>query len=58
MLMGLYQDVQNKMNLLQNDRLKICKECKYNNNGMCMDCLCVIKLKVKIKSTSCPQGKW
>ncbi len=56
--MGLYQDVQNKMSLSQSDRLKICKKCKYNNNGMCMDCFCVIKLKVKIKSTSCPQGKW
>jgi hypothetical protein len=42
------------------ERLEICKSCSsYKNNiSMCMECGCIMPLKVKIKNASCPKDKW
>lgn len=48
-------------------RLKLCKECKHNNNGICDICGCIIKAKVHvnypedkngISIDGCPEKKW
>jgi ribosomal protein S27AE len=44
-------------------RLKICSKCEHlmtsiANIKLCGKCGCVIKVKVKVKSTTCPVNKW
>ena len=49
------------------ERLQICKQCEFNNNGICKKCGCIIKVKVKvdfledengITIDGCPERKW
>ena len=49
------------------ERLQICKQCEFNNNGICEKCGCIIKVKVKvdfledengITIDGCPERKW
>jgi len=39
-------------------RLAICNQCKYFLNGKCSKCKCFMKLKTKLRTASCPIGKW
>lgn len=39
-------------------RLEICKDCPFNFVGMCQQCGCVIRIKVRVKEETCPIGKW
>lgn len=48
-------------------RLNICNQCEFNNNGICKKCGCIIKVKVKvdfledengITIDGCPEKKW
>lgn len=48
-------------------RLNICKQCEFNNKGICKKCGCIIKIKVKvdfiedengITIDGCPERKW
>lgn len=48
-------------------RLKICNECNFNKNGICEQCGCIIKAKVRvdfpedengISIEGCPERKW
>jgi hypothetical protein len=39
-------------------RLSICNSCENNILGICKVCGCIIKIKVLVKSTSCPKDKW
>lgn len=42
------------------ERLTICKECdRYEpKRGQCLECGCFMAFKTKLKSASCPLGKW
>lgn len=47
---------------LSDERLAICKACdryalKYGQ-GQCLECGCFMAYKTKMKSASCPLGKW
>lgn len=42
----------------EKERLQICKSCEKHKLGFCMACGCSVKLKVKLKSASCPLEKW
>lgn len=41
-------------------RTEICKNCPsfVKVTQMCSTCLCVIPMKVRMKPSSCPEGKW
>ena len=41
-------------------RYDICKSCDkfVKVTGQCKECLCFMKLKVKLASASCPKNKW
>jgi hypothetical protein len=43
---------------IEKQRKDICMECPLNVNGRCSKCGCLIRLKVKPASESCPEGKW
>lgn len=40
------------------ERLKICNNCPFENNGSCNICLCVISSKVLFSNEKCPIDKW
>lgn len=45
------------------NRMSICKECdrvkSYSNSiYQCLECLCILNIKARIKSQKCPLGKW
>lgn len=43
------------------ERLAICKECEYNSRKAietCLVCGCILQLKVRQDSSSCPKQKW
>jgi hypothetical protein len=39
-------------------RLAACHKCPSLKMGICSECGCIMKLKVKIAEASCPLGKW
>jgi hypothetical protein len=39
-------------------RLSICEVCEYNKLGLCLQCGCIIKAKIYLKSSECPVKKW
>jgi hypothetical protein len=40
-------------------RLAICKQCPaLTALQTCKDCLCIIPIKAKLKSQSCPRNQW
>lgn len=43
---------------LAEQRLKICEECEYFKHNHCELCGCITHLKVHLKKTNCPIGKW
>lgn len=41
------------------ERLTICAKCdKFSDVGLCNECGCVMVVKVKVATSSCPLGKW
>ncbi len=42
----------------QKERLDSCKECPFYKLRACTKCGCFMPLKVKVKGSSCPEGKW
>ena len=42
------------------ERLNICKECPrfFKPTGTCKECGCFMRVKTRLKSASCPIGKW
>lgn len=70
-LMGQYLITKEYLNdpELSKKRLETCNSCKFNNNGECKLCGCIIAVKVLSKvsinlsslqyeQTHCPSGKW
>ena len=43
---------------LYEERLNVCKECKYLADGMCRACGCFVELRAAIKTNVCSYGKW
>jgi hypothetical protein len=44
---------------LQEQRENICKSCdSFTTLNTCKECGCIMPLKNKIKSATCPLGKW
>lgn len=41
-------------------RLQICKECPrlFKPTMQCKECGCFMRIKTRLKSASCPIGKW
>lgn len=41
-------------------RLKICRECPslFKPTMQCKECGCFMRIKTRLKSASCPIGKW
>jgi hypothetical protein len=39
-------------------RKKICDTCEHNGEWFCKKCGCILLVKVKIKNSECPIGKW
>ena len=49
-------------NLIEN-RLKVCRSCEHRRgdalkNMKCKICECIIRYKVRLASSECPEGKW
>lgn len=42
----------------QRARLEVCAPCDKYVNGRCLECGCVMELKVKFAHMECPLGKW
>jgi hypothetical protein len=40
------------------ERLKICDSCEKRDGNVCTACTCNLLLKAKMRSESCPLGKW
>ena len=40
------------------DRLAVCKECKYLNEGLCGACGYFVELRAVMKNNVCPYEKW
>lgn len=40
------------------DRWRICRECPDLVAGICKNCGCVMKAKVKLSAAECPKGLW
>lgn len=45
---------------IQNDRMSICNNCEYFNSKttQCRQCGCFMSAKARLKTSSCPAGKW
>ena len=43
---------------LYEERLAICKECDYLQEGMCRACGCFVELRASITNNTCSYGKW
>lgn len=39
-------------------RFDTCKSCESNRVGICTECGCIIKLKIRLVHSKCPIGKW
>ena len=63
----LYDKITGKTKQLSKYRLSICEKCKYNNNGICSQCGCILQAKTRvdfmldengISIGGCPENKW
>lgn len=43
---------------LYEERLAVCKECDYLQEGMCRACGCFVELRAAITTNTCSYGKW
>lgn len=50
----------NKDDLYHVARLQICRECPrlFKPTMQCKECGCFMRIKTRLKSASCPIGKW
>lgn len=39
-------------------RLEICKGCEEYDDGVCLNCGCILKVKAFLTTMSCPLDKW
>jgi hypothetical protein len=43
---------------LQQKRQNVCDLCKLYINRRCSKCGCFMAVKIKLQTSSCPEGKW
>lgn len=61
--MSLTDEIKNALenvdDVTYQTRILICKSCPaFTSIKTCSDCLCIIPVKAKLKSQSCPRGQW
>ena len=55
------KDLENQRDIdipLFQERMNICKSCEHLQFNFCMKCGCLMPFKTRLKSSSCPIGKW
>ncbi len=45
-------------NAVLEERLAICNDCKYFQEGLCKACGCYVSLRAAVKKQRCPYRKW
>jgi hypothetical protein len=43
---------------LQQKRQNVCDSCEFYINRRCNKCGCFMAVKIKLQTSSCPDGKW
>jgi len=43
---------------LKRKRLEVCNTCEFKRGSTCGKCGCILVLKTRIKTETCPEGKW
>ena len=54
----LLREMDKNAYMVYEDRLAVCKECKYLNEGLCGACGCFVELRAVIAVNRCPYEKW
>lgn len=66
-LKWFYDKISGKTNKMSNERMAICRECPFYNNGICDLCGCVLEAKTRVhfeldedgySIDGCPERKW
>lgn len=62
-IIGTYNNLFHKEQLLSKERLGICKKCEKRKyifllGSICTECGCILKSKTTVKDENCPDGKW
>lgn len=52
------RNVPNPERVDPSERLAVCAECPANDNGVCLECGCVLENKASQRGETCPLGKW
>lgn len=55
---GFYNWIIGKERKIMRKRLKICKKCLQNDDGICSVCGCFLKAKASEPDENCPLNKW
>lgn len=55
---GIYNWAFKKPDTEIKRRRKICKECQWNNHGICDVCGCILKWKTASPNEKCAMNKW
>lgn len=43
---------------LQQKRQNVCDSCEFYINRRCSKCGCFMAVKIRLQTSSCPEGKW
>ena len=43
---------------IQQKRQNVCDSCEFYINRRCGKCGCFMDIKIKLQTSSCPEGKW
>lgn len=54
---GIPEDEKAENQVLE-ERLKVCKECRHFQEGLCGACGCYVALRAAVKKQKCPYKKW
>jgi hypothetical protein len=56
----LEEEVRVNYILYPEERIAICEQCEWYRKSIaqCKKCMCLMKLKTRLKSAKCPIGKW
>lgn len=42
----------------RNQRLAVCKDCPFYQNGLCLKCGCYCRFRASLKNKICPDHRW
>lgn len=62
-IIGTYNNIFNKNNIISKPRLEICNICEYKVKvkgigDICGICGCILKSKTTVDNEKCPKNKW